>query len=112
MGSTSSTNLLGVVKALKTSNSRAGKFNAQEADAAYNDTGIQDGVGALENEAARRREINTATRAEPERHSNAVVHVDEAGICGRAQLERLPDKLEDAKDHELAVVNSLIQCMP
>ena len=109
MGNTSSTNLLDAVKALKTSNGRAGKSN--EANAVGIDTGIHDDVGALE-EVARRTEIITATRAEPERHGNAVAHVDEAGIRGQARLEGLPGELEDAKHHELAVVNSLIQSMP
>ena len=111
-GNTSSTNLLDAAEALKIANSLAGEFNAQEADAACIGTGIQDNVGALEKEVANQRKVITATHAEPERHINAVAHVDEAGIRGQAQLEGLPGKLEDAKEYELTEVNSLIQGMP
>src|SRR5258706_782960 len=51
----------------------------------------------------------TGASAEPEGHNiNAVVHIHEAKIRGRARLEELPSKLEKVPNCELAVVNSLI----
>ena len=104
--------MLDTVKVLETANTLStSEVNAQEANAACIVTEIQGDLDALEKGTVRQRETITitTTRAEPEQHINAAVHVHEAG---RARLEELASKLEEVQYNELAVVGSLIMTVP